>query len=367
MMQDRQPRRIHIRINDARTFLLILIGGVCLGLYLAIRAMAPAKQEPPPPDADGIPHVVDPVSEEIHDATGYQPDREGTDAFLATLDKPTLAEAAPHLLGAGPQDGDPVLLYRALLEAKPGWKVGKQGIGDCCSWGWCHAADVLLAVEMKLGETGTWKQAATEASYGLMRVEAAGKSSGGWGDGSYGGAAAKAAKNFGYLFRQPYPGVDLTLYSAERAKNWGNYGCGGQGDDGRLDALAKEHPIKTVALVGTYDEAAAAIANGFPVPVCSGQGFSSTRDSDGFARAQGSWSHCMCFIGVRYGNRPGLLCLNSWGTSWITGPKFPPDQPDGSFWVEKSVAAKMLSGRDSFAVSAYVGFPRRKLKHSEGW
>jgi hypothetical protein len=119
-----------------------------------------------------------------------------------------------------------------------------------------------------------------------------------------------------------------------------------------------------VALVKTFDEAAAAIASGYPVPVCSGQGFSSTRDKDGFSRASGSWSHCMCFNSVRF-DRRGLLCQNSWGPDWIKGPKWPEDQPDGSFWVDEATVNRMLRGEDSFAVSAYEGFPYRDLKHGD--
>jgi hypothetical protein len=62
-----------------------------------------------------------------------------------------------------------------------------------------------------------------------------------------------------------------------------------------------------------------------------------------------------------------LLCLNSWGTDWIDGPKWPEDMPEGSFWVNAEVATRMLSGGDSFAVSHIKGFPRRKLDRSKGW
>lgn len=321
--------------------------------------------------------------------TGYRPNPEGTQEFLRTLDEPLFRDAGKDLIrnrGPPPEDGarasEPVLLYRALYRVQPTWIVGRQGIGDCVSWGWAHAADILLAVDVTLGRSAEWHAAATEAIYGGSRVEARGRTSGGWSDGSYGGAAAKWVSQWGIVFRQEYPsfGHDLTKYSADRAKQWGNYGCGGRGDDGRFDAEAKRHAIKTVALVTNFAEAAAAIENGYPIPVCSGQGFSSTRDKDGFCKASGSWAHCMCFIGVRY-DREGLLCLNSWGPNWVKGPKWPTGegydpnsprgppaaQPDGSFWVERSVVDRMLRGRDSFAVSNYQGFPARKLKHSEGW
>lgn len=165
-------------------------------------------------------------------------------------------------------------------------------VHNCVSWGWAHGADVHLAVLWKLGVSSEWKPAATEAIYGGSRVEAEGVSFGGWSDGSYGGSAAKWVRDWGLLFRQPYEGVDLTKYSAQRAKQWGAYGNGGQGDNGKLDAVAKKHPVRHVALVTSFDEAAAAITSGYPVPVCSGQGFSKVRDQDGFARPSGSWAHC---------------------------------------------------------------------------
>lgn len=301
--------------------------------------------------------------------TGYTPDPEGTRQFLKSLPKPGIRDAGPDLFRApgAPADNQPILLYRSLYKA---WQatygqpfaVGRQGIGDCVSWGWAAAANVHLAVMWELGDSAEWHEAATEAIYGGSRVEARGKTYAGYSDGSYGAAAAKWVSQWGIVFRQVYDHADLTTYSASRAKEWGAYGCGGQTDNGQLDAQAKLHPIKNVALVRTFDEAAAAIQSGYPIAVCSMQGFAKQRDSDGFAKASGSWAHCMCFIAVRW-DRKGLLCLNSWGTTWIDGPKWPEDQPDGSFWVEADVATRMLSGEDSFAVSGYTGFPYRPLDH----
>ncbi|MGC4004670.1 MAG: hypothetical protein QM811_16750 [Pirellulales bacterium] len=302
---------------------------------------------------------------------GYVPNPAATEAFLLTLPNPELLQAAPQLFAA--RDGQDVFLYRSLYKAYKAsklveWIVGAQGIGDCVSWGWAHAIMIHMAVLWELGETSEWREAATESIYGGSRVEALGRRSGGYGDGSYGGAAAKWVKNFGVIFRQDYPdlGVDLTKYSSKRAKDWGNYGNGGKADGGRLDAEAKKHPVLDVALVTTFDQAAAAIANGYPVPVCSSVGFTSTRDAQGFLRRGiKPWAHCMCFVGVRYGDRPGLLCLNSWGPKWVSGPKYPDDQPDGSFWVDKDLVNVMLAGRDSFAVSGLVGFPRNDLSHGD--
>lgn len=350
-------------------WLIATILSILLGMWKAKRRPVFPRRDPPPaPRLEPSPKQDQPPAGTM--LFGYVPDPDGTRRFIRSLPQPRLAEAAPRITDQ-PLQGQPVLLYRALYQAfqdrygRP-WVVGAQGIGDCVSWGWAHAADVHLAVMWKLGDSSEWRPAATEAIYGGSRVEARGVSRGGWMDGSYGGAAAKWVSQWGVLFRQPYPdlGFDLSQYSAQRAKQWGYYGCGGAGDDGKADAEAKKHPIRHVALVTSFREAAAAILAGYPVAVCSGQGFASRRDQDGFAAARGSWSHCMAFIGARF-DRPGLLCLNSWGPDWIDGPKWPPDQPDGSFWVDSAVCDRMLRGEDSFAVSGYQGFPWRNLQHGD--
>jgi len=353
--------------NTLTASLLAILCGVAL--LCAVQCQPPATVNNPTvtPSPDVQPAADDPPQALF----GYDPHPVETREFLSTLESPTLREASPRLFLARAEED--IFLYRALYRAYAEysgggeWRVGKQGIGDCVSWGWAHGADIHLAVMWELGDTSEWRPAATESIYGGSRVEARGQTSGGYRDGSYGGAAAKWVRDWGIVFRQDYPAIaDLSVYSASRAKSWGNFGNGGDGDAGRkLDEIAKKHPVRNVALVRNFDEAAAAISSGYPVPVCSGQGFASTRDNDGFASARGSWAHCMCFVAVRYGDRPGLLCLNSWGTTWISGPKYPDDMPDGSFWVEKSVVDRMLSGGDSFAVSGYVGFPYRDLRHGD--
>lgn len=319
--------------------------------------VAAAKAKAGSPEGEGVPDFF----------LGYEPNRVESDQFIQSLPHRDIRAAAPELFDDHQARGPPVLLYRALYAVQPGWTVGRQGIGDCVSWGFAHGADILLAVDFKLGRSGEWHSAATEAIYGGSRVEARGKTFAGYSDGSYGAAAAKWLRDWGIVYRQKYDTIDLSVYSAKLAKEWGAYGAGGKDDGGRLDAIAKSHPIRTIALVTSFVDAAAAIENGFPIPVCSDQGFSETRDSDGFAKPSGSWAHCMVFVGVRYEPRPGLLCLNSWGPNWIRGPPWPEDMPAGSFWVDAKVVDRMLGQRDSFALSNYEGFPRRPLKNAEGW
>lgn len=345
---------------------------------VALPAAVPAEQGEPTP---AIPEFID--RPQGIPPMGYNPDPEATKEFLQSLEKPTIREAGPELFNkpqafyGEPKTGDdePVLLYRALVEVyqekygKP-WKTETQKIGDCVSHGWAHGVAASAAVKYQLGEISEWQMPATEAIYGGSRVEARGspgdgaRAYGGYSDGSYGAAAAKWVNaRGGILFRKQYEKFDLSVYSGDRAKEWGAFGCGGKNDGEVADRIAKDHQCQNVALVRSFTEAAAAIKSGYAVPVCSMQGFSSRRDSQGFASPSGSWAHCMCFVGVRF-DRPGLLCLNSWGDNWITGPVWPDDQIPGSFWVDAAVATRMLDDGDSFAVSTVGGFEFRDLDNA---
>lgn len=314
---------------------------------------------------------------------GYTPNPEGTAAFLTELDRPLFSEAGQDAIANA--RGVNTLLYRAAYAAHQKrygtpFVCGKQGIGDCVSFGWAHAIYIAQCVDWEDGQLAEPPLLpATESIYGGSRVEARGKDGrglsavGGYSDGSYGGAAARWCRDWGVIYRKDA----LATYSPDRAKAWGAFGNGGPNDNGRLDEQAKSHPCQHVALVRTFDEAAAAIESGYPVAVCSSAGFSSTRDADGFCRRQSTWMHCMVFISVRYGTgdaggdavdtsgRRGLLCLNSWGPTWVRGPKWPSDQPDGSFWVDEQTVNSMLRGGDSFAVGGVAGFKWRDLHHGE--
>jgi hypothetical protein len=213
---------------------------------------------------------------------------------------------------------------------------------------------------------------ATEPIYGGARVEQKGIEFAGWRDGATGSGAARwvmGLKNGtgGILYRQPYKDIDLTEYSPDRAKNWGAYGCGGDGNTW-LDKVANQHTARDVALVRTYDEATASIQAGMPVVICSNIGFASPRDKDGFCKRGPSWSHCMCATAVRFkengGGRDGVLIQNSWG-NYLSGPKWPTDQPDGSFWCDPKTFQQILAQGESFAIAGVSGFKWRNLNHGD--
>lgn len=320
---------------------------------------------------------------------GYTPDPAGTRAFLDELgDARYFAQAAPEAMDKAAEAD--AFLWRAMDKAhrarygKP-FVVGRQGIGDCTSWGGCHAVYCAEAIDWDLGRLPQPPLLpATEPLYGGARVEISrnggkpydGSSPiGGWSDGSSGYAVSKFLRDFGVVYREKQEsGVDLTTYSADRAKSYGAYGCGGQGDRGRMDAVAKLHPCKHVVAVRSWAELCAAVESGFPVTVASSQGFNSTRDADGFCAAQGTWMHQLCIVGIRFAKnapagtvrpRDGACILNSWGPLYVSGGKFPADQLDGSFWAERAVVERMLAANDSYAIGSVDGWKWRDINHRE--
>jgi hypothetical protein len=111
----------------------------------------------------------------------------------------------------------------------------------------------------------------------------------------------------------------------------------------------------------TWDELVAALQSGYPVTICTAQGFNLTRDDQGYCRAQGTWGHCMLIAGVRFdNNRPGACIVQSWGPECPTGPTAL-GQPSFSFWAERPTIERILAEGDSWALSKSPGFEKREL------
>jgi hypothetical protein len=178
------------------------------------------------------------------------------------------------------------------------------------------------------------------------------------------------------IYRQEYTSggqvLDLRQYDKDREKNWGAFGNGGEDKAFSLwlDRKAAETPCKHVVNVRTWGELVAAITSGYPVTIASNQGFTKTRDADGFCDARGTWMHQMMVAGVRFektgagGGRDGALIVNSWG-DYVDGGKYPADQPDGTFWADRPTMERILGQGDSWAI-AEVAFEWRDIRH-DNW
>lgn len=308
---------------------------------------------------------------EFSQLCGWVPNRAEQEKFIE-INNFVWEDDVPHLYGSAQEVKDAFCweaeeaILGKLLPAHA------QKIGSCVSHGWGRGAQDLMLCEIFFGkESESWPgQVATEPIYAGSRVEI-GRGRVGNGDGSLGSWAADWVSKYGIIIRGKYGQWDLSVNDETIAKRWGAPGAGVPDE---LEPVAKEHPIKTVALVTTAQGAADALANYYPVPVCSNQGFSMTRDANGICRAEGSWAHCMEFRGVctLKGGKRILIIQQSWGES-PTGPNVlklesgkEVTMPQGCFGCEMEVADKMLKGRDSYAISGFVGFKKRR-KHEDWW
>ena len=287
---------------------------------------------------------------------GWKPDLESYRDFISRHEDAFITQKNDAIKGSG--IGKKAFLHLAL-ERVMGKKFQphNQGAPDCVSHAAGLGVDILSAVQIAVDRLPyRWVgKAATEPIYGGSRVEIGGGVMGG---GSTGHWAAEWVQRYGILLRQKYPGGhDFTIYDALKATQLGEEGC-----PDSLEPIAKLHPVKETGICTSYQDACDCIYNGSPVMVCSNVGFGRgrcRRDSEGFlTRKRSPWWHAMLFAGYddTY-RRPGALCFNSWGTEWIYGPTRG-SQPEGTFWVDADTVDVMLRQGDSFAFSAFRGFPR---------
>lgn len=293
--------------------------------------------------------------------SGWIPNKQEVRNWVISRPTPYFFQHSKHIKGTG--DNKLVFLWK-YLEKAMGCPVEphNQTTGDCVAHAFALGVDVLTSVQIHLHKKPEkWiAKAAVEPIYAGSRIEVGkGKIRGG---GSLGVWGAQWINEWGALLRQKYGEHDLTTYSGKKSDDWGHL-CNkctlwGGGVPDELEAIAKLHPVQTTALVTTWNQACDAISNGYPVIVCSDQGFESTRDKQGFARPKGTWYHSMLLAGIDTLNpREGGLFCNSWSV-WNKGPKrF--NQPEGSFWADADIIHSMLQKQDSFAISNYKGYPRQ--------
>ena len=228
-----------------------------------------------------------------------------------------------------------------------------QVTGDCVSHATRNAIDIARANDPDIQATEDYvDRSATEGLYG---------SRGHSGEGAVcSDIVGWAHRTGGVLLRKEYPQLKLDLreYDATIGVNWGSRGV-----PDLVEEEASHHKVGTISLVNNWEQARDCIANGFGLVCCSGQGFSRTRDADGLASPSGRWGHAMAWTAVD-STRSGdcrFLVQNSWG-KWNEGGKSH-SQPDGSFWIQQSVASSMIASGGTWAISNVAGFPKRRLRN----
>jgi hypothetical protein len=326
-------------------FILAPGGGVAL---LLGGLTPPARQHDDPPAYAGGP-AGDPPRD-----FGWVNDPDAVRAVAGTLRFARFRDT--EAFGAEYDGPDDVFLWDACRKVTGDVLPPRdqRSVGACVGFGTASAVEHLLCVQIALGANEEYRDLAPEVIYGGSRVEVGGGRI--RGDGSVGAWAAKFVTRYGVVPRGIHGRHDLRAYDEARCREYGRTGVP---DD--LEELARKHPVRSVTNVRTWDECRAAVRNGYPVAVCSSQGFTMQRDRDGFCAPRGVWMHCMAVVGVRGGGRPGAFLLNSWGPNAHTGPRGAGDPSPAGFWADAAVVDRMLRQGDSWAFSNAVGFPARKL------
>lgn len=228
-------------------------------------------------------------------------------------------------------------------------------VGSCVGFGTARAIEYTMLSEIASGEPEMFEPLAAEVIYAGARVEVGGRRI--RGDGAIGAHAATFVRDWGVLAREVYGEHDLSTYSEGRARQWGDNGVP---DD--IEKLTRSHPVRQVTRVRNWTDAKRALASGYAIAICSGQGFSMRRDSNGIANATGSWAHCMTLCGYdQHGQDEIGRIDNSWGPDAHTGPVGAGNPGPEGFWAFAEVIDSMLARGDAWIFANVDGFVRRSL------
>lgn len=281
---------------------------------------------------------------------GWVEDQPAVEAVLATLPFPRCEMAAPHLEGSG--EGKSAYLWEAAIRVTGAHlPAQQQPRGTCVSRGYSRAVDYVSCVEIALlGEAEEYKPVSHSFLYGCGGEIGNDQN---FRDGLVGAWVAKAVATMGNCTNEECEDRDAGY--DDLAVQWK-----AKGVPKKFKELGKDNLVGAVTLVTTPEQARDMICNGYPLSVCSDQGFTTTRDAEGRCRPQGTWNHCMMWSG--YDDATKRFCIEqSWGQNNPSGPTVL-GQPDNSFWADWSVGARMLAQQDSFAVAQFAGWASRELR-----
>lgn len=237
-----------------------------------------------------------------------------------------------------------------------------QEVGSCVGHATKNSCEYTQALPILNGLRQIFKLCFEPYLYGTGRVQIGGTRLG-WQDGSMGVWAAKAVMAYGVV-PADFPG--LPAYGGSLDRQWGR----APGPPSQFLDAGKEHLVKSAAIVKSYDDAVDAVKSGYPVSICSDQGFEMLAGSDGYHRASGNWGHNMTLVGVDTGEdskKPAGCILNSW--SDVHGKIVDFLRPDltwpiGTMRVHPEVIDSMIKYGDSWAYSMFDGFPSQPIPRS---
>lgn len=240
-----------------------------------------------------------------------------------------------------------------------------QQAGSCVSEGARSVCNYLAATQILLaGKSEKFKESYAPYHYGTMRVFIGAKHGTSFGyddDGGIGSYMAEAFGEYGNLFADT-PGIPEYTGQAKIARDWGYR----PGPKKEYVELGKQHLIKKVARITSWEDYVDAITNGYPIHFCSMLSWSMMPNSKGYHdQTNEGWAHCMSHIGVDDEDPTGFCeILNSWADCHgrLKNKYTEEALPVGIVRSKKSVIARALEDEDveAFAVSDMDGFYERK-------
>lgn len=343
---------------------------------------------------------LDPARLEALYASGYagaKYDPEARAAMLAGCSSPNGEQVAydAGFAGSGAGKLSMPFLY-AYAHWSKCWPSPGQTTGSCVSKGGKNAAIVSIGTDVasgqpdeKTGKVEGFPEVSEEAERnGVIASEPIYGARGHPGQGANCGTLQKwMMTEGGIILRQNYPEADIDLTKANDSigARWG-----GRGTPDAVEAIGKQHQFYQATDCPNHEVVRDFHAAGYPNWACSGLGWSSKRDENGFSVKSGSWSHS--WITMAYDDRPEIkskygfplaLYNHDWGR-WNTGGRdifqsaayVPPNLkdewirrglvnpatgniliPEGSMWID----ARLLDRCDCTAMSSVNGWPAKKL------
>lgn len=301
-------------------------------------------------------------------------DPEGREELLASMAEPDGEAVAIKYGLAGTGEGKLSIPYLYAYENWPRmWPCPGQTTGDCVSHAGKNTALVLIGVEVMLAKpdevTGIIEGFPVVTAQAEQQGVVACENIYGYRGHSGQGASCSTLIKYctqvgGIMLRQPYPdlNLDFTNYNASIGIRWG-----GRGPPEAVNAEGKKHQLRNATDCPNHEVVRDFVANGYPIWACSGLGWSSQRDENGYSPKRGGWAHSWIVMGyddraeikTKYGGPLFLFC-HDWG-KWNTGGRrilgTTVDIPEGTFWGD----AKLLNQCDCTALSNINGWPRRDL------
>ena len=225
----------------------------------------------------------------------------------------------------------------------------QKSVGDCVGFATASAIEFLSCVQIADGEAGEYRDLAQEVIYGGSRVEVGGgriRGMGPSGPGRRSGSATTvwchASTATTILGSTPKADAAITAASAYRTNlsrwRWSTpFGASSTSARGGVPR---------------------AIRNGYPVLVCSSQGFEMNRGADGFCTPRAVVSRDGRDRRSRR-RTAGRVPPELVGTGSASRTAIPGRCAGVRLWADADVLDGMLGQGDSWAFSRFVGFPPR--------